>query len=164
MVECQAIDVFSDSTGVYRTFEAGASTVTGNAAGEADGMDGIAASASSASRTAAIRMGQQARMQLTDQQLKRLQEEKPAITEGETTAEAALHSAQGSQWLAILTQAGQLQVSCRTMGLGWTGLTGSSARCLIWRSCCSRTAFPPRRRASPTMPRRAHQARQAKAT
>lgn len=93
----QAIDVFTDSTGVYRTFEPSSST--SSAAADAASL-----------RTAAIRMGQQARMQLTDQQIKRLQEEKPAISAEEVSAEQALHAARGTQWLATLTHDGQLQV------------------------------------------------------
>ncbi len=45
-------------------------------------------------------------MQLTDQQIKRLQEEKPAISAEEVSAEQALHAARGTQWLATLTMVG----------------------------------------------------------
>ncbi|ORY33060.1 cleavage and polyadenylation specific protein [Naematelia encephala] len=91
---CQAVQVFTDETGVYRTFEA---------------RDEVANMTSA--RSSAIKAGQQSRMQLTVQQIKRLQEEKPAISSADTAGtESVISTSKGTQWLALLTQAGVLQI------------------------------------------------------
>jgi len=84
--------VFADTTGIYRTFEA------------------ARAEQSATQRSNAIRAGQQSRMQLTQQQIQRLQDEKPAITAETTVTEQALDEARGTQWLAALTTSGELQI------------------------------------------------------
>lgn len=89
---CQAVEVFADTTGIYRTFEA------------------ARAEQSATQRSNAIRAGQQSRMQLTQQQIQRLQDEKPAITDETTITEQALDEARGTQWLAALTASGELQI------------------------------------------------------
>ena len=94
---CQAIEVFTDNTGVYRTFEA-------------THGEGPQANGSTAARSTAIRSGQQSRLQLTQQQIKRLQDEKPAISVEAPSMEAAMNAARGTQWLALLTNNGDLQV------------------------------------------------------
>jgi cleavage and polyadenylation specificity factor subunit 1 len=93
--------VLTDTTGIYRTFEAPIRVA------EPSFADGAA----TAARSTAIRMAQQSRMQLTQEQIKRLQDEKPAISVEAGTAESALHANRGSQWLAILTSSGEFQVS-----------------------------------------------------
>lgn len=107
---CQAIEVFSDLSGIYRTFEASASSGIDSAR-----FDGPA----TASRSTAIRLGQQSRMQLTQQQIKRLQDEKPAISVETGTAESAMHANRGTQWLAVLTKTGEFQVCFRSHGGAW---------------------------------------------
>ena len=49
-------------------------------------------------------------MQLTAQQIERLQNEKPAISAEEPSIQATMNASQGSQWLALVTNRGQLQV------------------------------------------------------
>lgn len=89
---CQSIEVFSDTSGIYRSFEAGGS------------------GPSAAQRSTAIRSGQQSRMQLTQQQIQRLQDEKPAISADAQSMESAMNAAKGTQWLAVLTAEGDLQI------------------------------------------------------
>lgn len=90
--ECQAADVFTDTTGVFRTFEAT----------ERKDEPVILAGGG--------RNAQRGRTQLTGEQLKRLQEAKPAIAVDAATAEAAFNAARGTQWLALLTTTGALQI------------------------------------------------------
>ncbi|KAK4687316.1 cleavage and polyadenylation specificity factor subunit 1, partial [Tremellales sp. Uapishka_1] len=99
--DCQAIQVFTDDSGIYRTFEAASKEVP-HSASHANG--------SVTARTTAIRTGQKARMQLTDQQIKRLQEEKPAISAEKPSVQTAMNSSRGSQWLVVLTVFGDLQI------------------------------------------------------
>jgi len=94
---CQAIEIFTDDTGIYRTFEAKSDNVA-----QTNG--------STASRSTAVRSGQQSHMQLTQQQIKRLQDEKPAISTDMPNLEIAMHTARVSQWLATLSTSGELQV------------------------------------------------------
>ena len=89
---CQSVEVFSDPSGIYRSFEAG---VSGPSAEQ---------------RMTAIRSGQQSRMQLTQQQIQRLQAEKPAISADAQSMESAINAAKGTQWLAVLTIDGDLQI------------------------------------------------------
>jgi len=89
---CQSAEVFSDASGIYRSFEAGV------------------AGPSAAQRSTAIRSGQQSRMQLTQQQIQRLQDEKPAISADAQSMESAMNVAKGTQWLAVLTGEGDLQI------------------------------------------------------
>ncbi|WWD21338.1 protein CFT1 [Kwoniella shandongensis] len=113
---CQTIEVFSDSTGIYRTFEpvrsADQPQVNGNA-----------------SRSSAIRQGQHSRMQLTQQQIKRLQEQEPAISTDAPSMETTMNTARGSQWLAMLTKKGELQIRSLpdlTLVLQSNGLSSSA--------------------------------------
>ncbi|WRT69124.1 protein CFT1 [Kwoniella shivajii] len=94
---CQAIEVFSDDTGIYRTFEPSRSFDQNQANG-------------SASRSNAIKQGQQSRLQLTQQQIKRLQEQEPAISIDAPSMETAMNASRGTQWLALLTNKGELQI------------------------------------------------------
>lgn len=95
----QAIEVFSDPTGIYRSFEAQSNDPSSPAA---DGPS---------TRSTAIRQGQQSRMQLTTEQIERLQNEKPAITAEEPTIQTTMNASSGSQWLALVMSSGRLQVS-----------------------------------------------------
>jgi hypothetical protein len=54
--------------------------------------------------------GQSNRVKDTSEQIKRLQEEKPSITADATRDEDTLNAAHGSQWIALLTTAGEFQV------------------------------------------------------
>ena len=92
---CQAVDLFTDTSGIYRTFEAASPQELG---------------ANTTTRTDAIKIGQQSRMQLTQQQIQRLQDEKPAITADAPAAEHAMNAARGTQWMAVLTASGELQI------------------------------------------------------
>jgi hypothetical protein len=47
---------------------------------------------------------------LTQAQIQRLHEEKPAISIDQPTAENAMNASKGSQWLVCLTTSGELQV------------------------------------------------------
>ncbi|KAL7421114.1 mRNA cleavage and polyadenylation factor subunit [Cryptotrichosporon argae] len=86
----QVAEVFTDATGVYRTFEA--------------------QRAREQPTEQPSRAAQRGRTQLTDQQIKRLQEEKPAIAVDAPSMEMAMNAARGTQWLAVLTQSGELQI------------------------------------------------------
>ncbi|WVW79420.1 protein CFT1 [Kwoniella bestiolae CBS 10118] len=97
--KCQAIEVFSDTTGIYRTFEP-------SRAADTIQLDGQA----STSRSNAIKHGQQSRMQLTQQQIKRLQEQEPAISVDAPSMETAMNASRGTQWLSLLTDRGELQI------------------------------------------------------
>lgn len=90
---CQAAEVFTDTTGVYRTFEA-----------TEQKAEASAELAKAAARST------KARTQLTGEQIKRLQETKPAIALDVETAESAFNASRGSQWLAVLTTDGELQL------------------------------------------------------
>ncbi|OCF35639.1 protein CFT1 [Kwoniella heveanensis BCC8398] len=94
---CQVAEVFSDSTGIYRTFEP---------------VRPVAQSVpvNGTTRSLAIRQGQQSRMQLTQQQIKRLQDQEPAISVDAPSMETTVNAARGSQWLALLTRRGELQI------------------------------------------------------
>lgn len=96
--ECQAADVFTDTTGVFRTFEATERK-----------EEPVVVSSNP-------RNAQRGRTQLTGEQLKRLQESKPAIAVDAATTEAAFNAARGSQWLALLSTSGALQVRLRLCG------------------------------------------------
>lgn len=90
---CQSVEVFTDASGIYRAFEA------------------ARPEANNTARVTAIRAGQQARGQLTVEQIQRLQDEKPAIsTENDNTVESAMDPTRGTQWLAALTSTGELQL------------------------------------------------------
>ncbi|BEI92713.1 uncharacterized protein CcaverHIS019_0503410 [Cutaneotrichosporon cavernicola] len=92
--ECQAADVFTDTSGVFRTFEA------------TERKEELHAAPSGFSQ----RNAQRGRTQLTGEQLKRLQESKPAIAVEAETTESAFNAARGTQWLVLLTTAGALQI------------------------------------------------------
>lgn len=92
--ECQAADVFTDTTGVFRTFEASERKEEPITAASGGGQ----------------RNTQRGRTQLTGEQLKRLQESKPAIAVEAETTESAFNAARGTQWLALLTTTGALQI------------------------------------------------------
>ncbi|WWD06819.1 protein CFT1 [Kwoniella europaea PYCC6329] len=64
----------------------------------------------STSRSNAIKQGQQSRMQLTQQQIKRLQEQEPAISVDAPSMETAMNASKGTQWLSLLTDRGELQI------------------------------------------------------
>ncbi|WVR09012.1 protein CFT1 [Kwoniella sp. DSM 27419] len=98
-LSCQAIEVFSDTTGIYRTFEPARTSENINAQLNGHG-----------SRVSANRPGQQSRMQLTAQQIKQLQEREPAISVDAPSMETAMNAARGSQWLSLLTDRGELQI------------------------------------------------------
>ena len=57
-------------------------------------------------------------MQLTVEQIQRLQDEKPAISVEAPSMETAMNVARGTQWLAILTMSGELQVSAKSVRFG----------------------------------------------
>lgn len=86
----QSVEVFTDTSGIYRAFEAARPEAT--------------------ARTAAIRAGQQARGQLTQEQIQRLQDEKPAISTEQDTLESAMDPTRGTMWLSVLTTTGELQL------------------------------------------------------
>lgn len=69
-------------------------------------------------------------MQLTDQQIKRLQEEKPAISLEEPGVEMTLNSGRGTHWLAVLTETGELQVRICDCYKGEGKLTTTQIRSL----------------------------------
>ncbi|WWC91156.1 uncharacterized protein L201_006097 [Kwoniella dendrophila CBS 6074] len=114
--KCQVIEVFSDTTGIYRTFEPSRSSGTVELNGKA-----------STSRSNAIKQGQQSKMQLTQQQIKRLQDQEPAISiDKSSSLEHTMNSFRGTQWLSYLTKKGELQIRSlpdlkvvlQTQGLG----------------------------------------------
>ncbi len=83
--------IFSDRSGIFRTFEA-------NENAESSGPQ-------------PTRRGR-AQMQLTDEQLQRLQAQKPAITEAVMDGvEFAVDQGRGLQWLCLLSASGRLEVS-----------------------------------------------------
>jgi hypothetical protein len=49
--------------------------------------------------------------QTAEQQIQRLQHEKPTISTEKKSVEEVVHISRGSQWLAVLTTAGEFQVS-----------------------------------------------------
>ncbi|WVQ81298.1 protein CFT1 [Cryptococcus sp. DSM 104549] len=105
---CQAIEVFSDATGIYRTFEPARSSDTD----PSQPTNFSSHTKPTPSRPAAPRAGpsQTSRIQLTAQQIKRLQEQEPAISTDAPSVEATMNAARGSQWLALLTKRGEFQV------------------------------------------------------
>jgi hypothetical protein len=92
--------VFTDNTGIYRSFEAQTQTES----------QPTSAVNGSTSRSTALRQGQ-AKIQLTPDQVLRLQNEKPAISAEEPSIQNAMNASQGSHWLAVVTDRGLLQVS-----------------------------------------------------
>lgn len=98
--------MFTDTTGVYRTFEPSKSESSEFISNQIDsdhkpnipnGVNGPTA-----------RFTRQA--QLTPQQIKRLQEQEPAITTEAPSMETAINSSHGTQWLALVTRSGELQI------------------------------------------------------
>jgi cleavage and polyadenylation specificity factor subunit 1 len=128
---CEAVEVFTDVTGVYRTFEA-----------TKDGQDEHA----SLSKHMQISAKQRTRTQLTGEQLKRLQDAKPAIALDTATTESAFNASRGTQWLATLGVNGELQVSLNPPVLA----NIRSARCPTCSSCSSHEVCTTPRRRSPT--------------
>ena len=122
---CQSAEVFTDVSGIYRTFEA---------------SDGPNTSRSRGSRL------------LTDQQIKQLQEDKPAITAEAPSMEQAMNSAKGTQWLAMLTDPGVLQV-----GLALVRTNSRSARFPTCKSSSSLRVYPIPSQALQTTTRVSHQ-------
>lgn len=94
---CQAAEVFTDVSGLYRTFEATQKDE------HEHGADGPQAAKTS-------KPTQRTRAQLTGEQLKRLQAAKPAIASDSATTESAFNASRGTQWLATLASSGELQV------------------------------------------------------
>ncbi|TYJ59069.1 protein CFT1 [Cryptococcus floricola] len=96
---CQAVEVFSDTTGIYRTFEPSRmgsyEHLQSNATARVNG-----ANSSRNTRQA----------QLTAEQIKHLQEQEPAITIDAPSTEAAINSSHGTQWLCLLTRKGEMQI------------------------------------------------------
>lgn len=92
---CQAAEVFTDTTGIYRTFEA---------------TQGNKDEQSTAKVPAPTKQPQKAKIHLTGEQLRRLQESKPAISADVATTESAFNAARGTQWVALLAQSGELQI------------------------------------------------------
>jgi cleavage and polyadenylation specificity factor subunit 1 len=88
---CQSAEVFTDVSGVYRTFEA-------TQQGKED-------------TTVASKPAARSRTQLTGEQLRRLQDAKPAIALDSATTESTINASRGTQWLATLADDGELQVS-----------------------------------------------------
>lgn len=86
-------EVFTDTTGVYRTFEATQQQ-----------------KAADVEKVKAAARNTKSRTQLTGEQIKRLQETKPALAVDVETAETAFNAARGSQWLAVLASTGELQL------------------------------------------------------
>ncbi|KAL1407554.1 mRNA cleavage and polyadenylation factor subunit [Vanrija albida] len=87
-------EVFTDTTGVYRTFEA------------TRPKDEL----SNGTHKTPARATQRSRTQLTGEQIKRLQEAKPTIAVDAQTMESTMNASRGSQWLALLTDSGELQI------------------------------------------------------
>lgn len=81
--------MFRDVTGIYRTFEP-QQQVNGS--------------------HAVNRNGVKERGQLSEEQMRRLQEHKPAITSEKPSMELALDAGRGSQWLAVLLSTGDLEI------------------------------------------------------
>lgn len=98
----QAIEVFTDTTGIYRTFEQSSASLAGTSAGQANGA-GVRGPNSTSHAPGPSR-------QTTEQQIQRLQEEKPAISAHVQSADEAVHSTKGTQMLAVLMTDGELQV------------------------------------------------------
>ena len=100
----QAIEVFTDDTGIYRSFE-------GQAQAQAQTQaDSQPPTANGSTSRPAGRQGQAAKIQLTPDQVLRLQNEKPAISAEEPSIQNAMNASQGSHWLAVVTDRGLLQV------------------------------------------------------
>nr|ODO03748.1 protein CFT1 [Cryptococcus depauperatus CBS 7855] len=98
---CQTVEVFSDTTGIYRTFEPSKSTTE-----DAQSTSQLPSKINILNGTT-LRNRQS---QLTQQQIKRLQEQEPAITSEATSMETAITPVHGTQWLVLLTRAGELQI------------------------------------------------------
>ena len=98
----QAIELFTDDTGIYRSFEAQAQAQTH--------ADSQPPTANGSTSRPAGRQGQAAKIQLTPDQVLRLQNEKPAISAEEPSIQNAMNASQGSHWLAVVTDRGLLQV------------------------------------------------------
>ena len=81
--------MFRDVTGIYRTFEAQQ---------QVNGSQPI------------TRNGVKERGQLSEEQIRRLQEHKPAITSEKPSMELALDAGRGSQWLAVMLTTGDLEI------------------------------------------------------
>lgn len=94
--------MFTDNSGIYRSFEAQAQA------------DAAPVAEEPTNRATAIRQGQQAKLQLTPDQILRLQQEKPAISAEEPSIQSAMNASAGSHWLAVVTGKGLLQVSTVT--------------------------------------------------
>jgi hypothetical protein len=62
----------------------------------------------------ATRSNQQSKIQLTADQVLRLQKEKPAISAEEPSIQNAMNASQGSHWLAVVNDRGLLQVCLQT--------------------------------------------------
>jgi cleavage and polyadenylation specificity factor subunit 1 len=92
--------VFTDDSGIYRSFEAQTAT---------DGHD-TPATGGTNNRVTATRSNQQSKIQLTADQVLRLQNEKPAISTEEPSIQNAMNASQGSHRLAVVTERGLLQV------------------------------------------------------
>jgi hypothetical protein len=101
--------VFTDNTGVYRSFEAQTQTES----------QPTSAVNGSTSRSNPLRQGQAAKIQLTADQVLRLQNEKPAISAEEPSIQNAMNASQGSHWLAVVTERGLLQVSLAGSKTAW---------------------------------------------
>ncbi|OXG80075.1 protein CFT1 [Cryptococcus neoformans var. grubii Br795] len=103
---CQAVEIFTDTTGVYRTFEPSKSQSSESASHHIDSESKPDITNGTNSTTA--RSTRQT--QLTPEQIKRLQEQEPAITTEAPSMETAINSSHGTQWLALVTRSGELQI------------------------------------------------------
>ena len=72
----------------------------------------------SASRSTTVRQGQATKIQLTPDQVLRLQNEKPAISAEEPSIQNDMNASQGSHWLAVVTDRGLLQVRLTDVSMG----------------------------------------------
>ena len=97
----EVAQVFSDTTGIYRTFEPKADETSPRTA--------VVNGEQEATNTPHKPL-QQNRGQLTQEHIKRLQEEKPEISAEAPSTETAMNAARGTQWLAALSTNGKFEI------------------------------------------------------
>ena len=120
----QAVDIFTDTTGIYRTFEAQEPT-----------SPTLRASRST------IPKNQAERSQASARQIERLREEKPAISMDSTSVERTLRSSAGNQWLATLSTQGELVV-CSALDEKFPTDAARYGHCQTCRWCFGAEASP----------------------
>lgn len=110
-IRVQSIEVFSDTTGIYRTFEPSSSnTDPSNPAIITSSTTISSGQANGNTNPHPISASQATRALPVDKQLQQLQESKPTISTTAPTVQETLHSSEGSLWLAIMDHSGELTV------------------------------------------------------